>query len=97
MPTLTKTQIIENVRKTFQGKYTKKQSIEIIESLLEIIKRNLENGDDLLISSFGRFCIKQKKERKGRNPATGETMILDKRRVVTFKCSGKFKKRLKGN
>ncbi len=94
MPALTKSQIIQNIHKIFQGRYTKQKSIETVETLLEIIKRNLETGDDLLMSGFGRFCVKEKKARKGRNPATGEPLILDKRRVITFRCSGKLKKRL---
>jgi integration host factor subunit alpha len=55
--------------------------------LLELIKSNLEKGQDVLISGFGKFCVKEKTERRGRNPATGDDMILDKRRVVTFRCS----------
>ena len=65
-----------------------KQSFEIVETLLEIIKRTLESGDDLMISGFGKFSVKEKKTRKGRNPATGEKLMLDARRVVTFKCAG---------
>ncbi|MDO3651404.1 HU family DNA-binding protein, partial [Nocardia mangyaensis] len=59
-------------------------------------KRRLEDGEDVLISGFGKFCVKEKKVRKGRNPSTGEVMMLDKRRVVTFKCSGKLKKKING-
>lgn len=67
------------------------QSIEITESLLEIIKSTLQSGDDVLVSGFGKFCVKRKAERKGRNPATGRDAILPARRVVTFKCSGKLR------
>ena len=56
--------------------FTKKKSVEIIETLLEIIKRTLEKGDDVLISGFGKFCVKEKKRRRGRNPATGEDLLL---------------------
>jgi integration host factor subunit alpha len=66
----------------------KKKSQELIETVLEIMKRTLESGDDVMVSGFGKFCVKEKKTRKGRNPATGEDMMLDARRVVTFKCSG---------
>ena len=69
----------------------KKQSVEITESLLELIKSSLESGDDVLVSGFGKFCVKDKKERKGRNPATGDDLMLEPRRVVTFKCSGKLR------
>ena len=67
---LTKVQIVNEVAR--QNGFTKRQSIEIIESLLELIKKALESGEDVMISSFGKFCVKKKKERRGRNPATGE-------------------------
>jgi len=70
---------------------TKKKSVEVIERLLEIIKRSLESSEDVLISGFGKFCVKDKAKRKGRNPATGEDLMLRGRRVVTFKCSGKLR------
>ncbi len=82
---LTKTNIIDNIQNELD--YPRKKCIEIVEILLEIIKRTLENGDEVLISGFGKFCVTEKKARKGRNPATGKDMILDKRRVITFKCS----------
>jgi integration host factor subunit alpha len=76
--------------------FTKKKSVEIIESLLEIIKSALEKNDDVLISGFGKFCVKNKNERKGRNPATGADLILRERKVVTFKCSGKLRDKING-
>ncbi len=75
---------------------TKKKSVEVIESLLEIIKRSLESSEDVLISGFGKFCVKDKAKRKGRNPATGEDLMLRDRRVVTFKCSGKLRNKIDG-
>ncbi|PQP33874.1 integration host factor subunit alpha, partial [Desulfobacteraceae bacterium SEEP-SAG9] len=72
----------------------KKQSTDIVESLLEIIKSTLEGGDDVLVSGFGKFCVNNKSERRGRNPATGEDLMLAPRRVVTFKCSGKLRERV---
>ncbi len=75
---------------------TKKKSVEVIESLLEIIKRSLESSEDVLISGFGKFCVKDKASRRGRNPATGEDLILRRRRVVTFKCSGKLRSKIDG-
>jgi integration host factor subunit alpha len=75
---------------------TKKKSVEVIESLLEIIKRSLESSEDVLISGFGKFCVKDKAERRGRNPATGEDLMLRGRRVVTFKCSGKLRHKIDG-
>jgi len=61
---------------------------------LEIIKKTLGNDEDVLISGFGKFCVKQKRERKGRNPATGDDMMLAPRKVVTFKCSGKLRDKI---
>ena len=66
----------------------KNKSTEIVESLLEIIKKTLASGEDVLISGFGKFCVRDKEKRRGRNPQTGDDMTLRSRRVVTFKCSG---------
>jgi integration host factor subunit alpha len=68
-----------------------KRSTEITEVLIDIIKRTLISGEDVLISGFGKFCVNQKSERRGRNPATGEPMILSSRKVVTFKSSGRLR------
>lgn len=81
---LTKADLVENVAR--EG-FTKKDSAKIVETLLGLIKSTLKAGDEILISGFGKFCVKEKKQRRGRNPATGEDLILDARRVVTFKCS----------
>ncbi len=90
--TLKKAHIIETI--CDQIGYNKKQSAESVESLLEIIKRTLESGEDILISGFGKFCVNEKKARRGRNPATGDDLMLKPRRVVTFKCSGKLRDRI---
>jgi integration host factor subunit alpha len=63
---------------------------------LELIKRSLENGEDVLISGFGKFCVKKKKKRRGRNPATGEDMMLAPRKRVTFRSSKKQREKMKG-
>jgi len=76
--------------------FTKKQSIELVETLLETIKSTLENGDDILISGFGKFCVKEKKERRGHNPKTGHDLILDARRVVTFQYSPVLRDKING-
>jgi integration host factor subunit alpha len=89
---LTKHAIVEQLQD--QLCFPKNQSVEITESLLELIKSSLEAGDDVLVSGFGKFCVKEKAERKGRNPATGEDAILPARRVITFKCSGKLREKL---
>ena len=90
--TLTKIQIVEAIAE--QNGYTKRNSIDLVETLLEIIKSTLASGEDALISGFGKFCVKEKRERRGRNPATGEDMMLAPRRVVTFRCSGKLRDRV---
>jgi integration host factor subunit alpha len=77
--------------------FTNKQSIELVEIILEVMKRALESGEDVLISGFGKFCVKQKRERRGRNPATGEDMMLKERRVVTFKCSENLREKVNGS
>jgi len=87
--TLTKLQITESIQG--QLKISKNASYELVENLLEVIKQTLASGEDVMISSFGKFCVKEKKVRKGRNPATGEDMMLDARRVVTFQWSGKLR------
>jgi integration host factor subunit alpha len=92
--TITKADIIELIYKNSDLK--KQESAFAVESLLEIIKRTLESGEDLLISGFGKFCVKGKNKRRGRNPQTGEDMMLDTRRVVTFKCSGVLKEKMNG-
>ncbi len=92
--TLKKADIVEAVAK--QNGYTLNQSFEVVESLLEIIKSSLESGEDVLISGFGKFCVKEKKSRRGRNPSTGESMMLSPRKVVTFKCSGKLRDKING-
>ncbi len=74
----------------------KTRSAQVIESLLEIIKKTLENGEDVLISGFGKFCVKKKGKRRGRNPYTGKDLMLGERRVVRFKCSGRLKGKVNG-
>ena len=92
---LTKIDIVEAIHTELD--LPKRRCVEIVETLLEIMKRTMENGDDVLISGFGKFCIKEKKARRGRNPATGEDLTLDPRRVVTFKCSGKLREKINQN
>jgi len=92
--TLTKAQIIDEI--STRNGFTKKQSTETVETLFEIIKQTLTSGEDVLISGFGKFSVKHKAERRGRNPATGEDMMLAPRRVVTFRCSGKLRERVNG-
>ncbi|BBO86357.1 integration host factor subunit alpha [Desulfosarcina ovata subsp. sediminis] len=91
---LTKQDIVEKICEKLG--FPKKQSTTIAEALLELIKSSLESGEDVLVSGFGKFCVKKKLERKGRNPATGEDAVLPARRVVTFKCSGKLREKVNG-
>ena len=84
--TLTKAQIVEMIAE--QNGFAKNKSIELVETLIEIIKQTLESGQDVLVSGFGKFCAKNKGQRRGRNPATGSDLMLAARKVVTFKCSG---------
>jgi len=90
---LTKHDIVRQVQ---EMGYTLDKSGEIVESLLEIIKSSLENGEDVLVSGFGKFVVKDKASRRGRNPSTGEDMHLDARRVVAFKCSGRLREKING-
>jgi len=83
--TLTKDQIIHSVQNRLGLPQTK--SAQLVEILLEAVKKALENGEDVLISGFGKFSVNTKKARKGRNPATGDDLMLSARRVVTFRCS----------
>ena len=87
--TLTKEHLVSAVAEA--NGYPRNQAVELVETLLEIIKSKLASGEDVLISGFGKFCVKKKRERRGRNPATGEDMMLEARRVVTFKCSGQLR------
>src|SRR5210317_676478 len=93
--TLTKANIAVSVAE--QNGYPKNQSSEMIETLLEIIKRTLESGEDVLVSGFGKFCVKTKHERRGRNPATGEDMMLEPRRIVIFRCSRQLRDKVNGD
>ena len=91
---LTKSNLIEAISATLDLYPTEAKSI--LEDLLETMKSTLASGEDLMISGFGRFQVNDKAPRKGRNPATGGTMALGKRRTVTFKCSGKLRRQING-
>ena len=92
--TLTKADIIKSVTK--QNGFTERRSKEIVEILIELIKDTLASGDDVLFSNFGRFCVKEKKEKKTHSPIAGGYMVLRARRVVTFRCSGNLRKKING-
>ena len=92
--TLTKSQLSDFIHN--QVGLSKTRSAEVIDSLLEIIKKSLEDGEDVLISGFGKFCVKEKGKRRGRNPQTGNDLMLGERRVVLFRCSGRLRDRISG-
>ena len=89
--TLTKDRLIESI---VGNGTTKKVAGQTVENMLETIKGALQNGEDVMIWGFGKFSVKEKKQRRGRNPATGNDLMLNPRRVVTFSCSGALKGRL---
>jgi len=91
---LTKAQIVDQIRDEIG--LPRNETIEIVETLMELMKSSLESGNNILISGFGKFSVRNKRKRRGRNPATGDDLILDARRTVTFKCSGKLRDRVNG-
>ena len=91
---LTKANIIDSIYNNCD--FSKNKSTELMESILETIKKSLESGEDVLISGFGKFCVKKKNERRGRNPHTGNDLTLEARRIVTFKCSGLLRDKMNG-
>lgn len=92
--TLTKAHIVNSIRS--QAGFTEDKSFELVEAVLELMKKALESGDDVLISGFGKFSVREKNERRGRNPATGDDLMIESRKVVTFKCSGKLRGKVNG-
>lgn len=92
--TLTKADLVQKVYQSHS--LTKAQAADAVEAFLRITKNCLKNGEDLLISGFGKFNVKQKSARRGRNPQTGDELILSARKVVTFKPSGILRSRING-
>jgi integration host factor subunit alpha len=90
--TITRAHLIESISR--QAELPRGQCSQLLESLLKIIMKTLESGEDVLITGFGKFWVKEKKERKGRNPATGQDLTLRPRRVVTFQHSPVLKGKL---
>ncbi len=90
---LTKSDLVDAIYKK-HDELTKSEASHFIETFLKVVKDNLIDGSDLLLSGFGKFSVNEKRTRKGRNPATGETLILAARRVVTFRPSGKLRDRI---
>ena len=93
--TLTKADLVQQVYQ--RNVLTKKQATEAVETFLRISKDSLIEGSDLLLSGFGKFNVRDKRHRRGRNPQTGDELILDARRVVTFKASGLLRNKINGS
>jgi integration host factor subunit alpha len=91
---LTKDDLMNSIHKKLG--LPKSKSVRLVESLLETVKMKLEQGEDVLISRFGKFCVKNKNARRGRNPATGEDLMLGSKRIVTFKCSPVLRDKVNG-
>jgi len=91
---LTKADIVDSIME--QIEFARNQSSNVTDVLIEVIKRTLASGEDVLVSGFGKFCVNEKAQRRGRNPATGDEMMLRPRRVVTFKVSGKLRRKING-
>ena len=94
---LTKEKIIKDLSGYMRVFNKRDEPKHLVESLLELMKGTLESGEDVKISGFGNFQIKEKKQRRGRNPQTGSEMMLRARRVVNFKCSGKLREKMNGS
>ena len=92
---VTKADLINKVYAT-NPNLTKAKAYDVVETVLQLIKNSLGNGNDVLLSGFGKFYVKDKSARKGRNPQTGDALLLNARRVVTFKPSGKLREKVNG-
>ena len=92
--TLTKAQIVDAIPHAVGLSRTR--SAEIVETLIDIVKQRLGSGEDVLVSGFGKFCVRDKGARRGRNPATGDSMVLKERRVVVFRCSKILREKVNG-
>ena len=90
--TLTKDRLLESIYHNSNLKQS--DSAQGLDSLLKIMKQTLSSGEDILISGFGKFVVNKKNERRGRNPQTGDTLILAPRRIVIFKCSMKLRQKI---
>ena len=90
--TATKSDLISDIAE--ENGFPQNKSAEVIKTLIGLIKTKLPAGEDVLISGFGKFCVKEKKERRERNPAAGEAMMLEARKVVTLKCSGQLRDKI---
>jgi len=93
---LTKADLVQQVYNTHDS-LTRTQATESVEAFIRLSKKTLINGSDLMLSGFGKFKVRDKKSRMGRNPQTGEDLMLNARRVVTFHPSGVLRKIINSN
>ena len=91
---MTKKDLVERIYPELR--FSKKESLDLLESVISIMKSTLESGEDVKISGFGKFEVNQKKDRKGRNPATGEAITIEARRILSFKPSALLRQRING-
>jgi integration host factor subunit alpha len=92
--TLTKEDLFDSICN--QCGLSRVKSVRLVETVLERIKSTLESGEDVMLSRFGKFSVRNKKARRGRNPKTGKSLMLDARRIVAFQCSPVLKEKLNG-
>jgi integration host factor subunit alpha len=91
---LTKVELVDAIQAV--SGMTKLEGGEVLEALLEIIKDTLAEGEDIKIAGFGKFAVKEKSDRRGRNPQTGEQITIKARRILTYQASAMLKKRING-
>lgn len=89
---MTKADLVDRVHSELGFK--KNEATEMVETVIALLKETLESGETVKLSGFGSFIVKQKKDRRGRNPQTGETITIEARRILTFKPSSVLKSRL---
>jgi integration host factor subunit alpha len=92
---LTKAHITEAIFS--RNLFTKGECSQIVDAIFEIMKQTLESGEEIMISGFGKFQIRKKSRRRGRNPHSGAALDLPPRTVVTFKCSGVLREKMNSN
>ena len=89
---MTKADIVEKIYAATES--SKKESIDLVEQVFEILKSTLEAGDNIKITGFGNFIVRKKADRRGRNPQTGEEIVIGSRKVLTFKPGMVLKERV---
>lgn len=91
---MTKADIVEKIHEKIG--FSKKESSEMVETVFSILKSTLESGEKIKIAGFGNFVVKQKADRRGRNPQTGDAITITARRILTFKPSQVLKSAING-